>query len=254
MASDPSYDYEEETHSDSPTEGHAPRRPHRGGKHIREEPTTLPELQARPLAISCFQHQSCYEFCEKVASIKFHHELACLFVLHLHGDQATLAGVTFTLTLESISLATDIPNIREQWNKRQKIDQQHYEPYILSDLLRQLKRVFPFRYLKDEYAPLMKLIMKYFSYEGRFSCSYAYHIRLLMHYTQVGMMNIPYFMCRNIEKMTTLVQHKTPQQQFNNIYHFSLIKIVVIHQLGLQGITWEDFISHEFFRAQQGPS
>ena len=54
--------------------------------------------------------------------------------------------------------------------------------------------------------------------------------------------------------MTTLVQHKTPQQQFNSIYHFSLIKIVVIHQLGLQGITCEDFISHEFSKAQQGPS
>ena len=53
--------------------------------------------------------------------------------------------------------------------------------------------------------------------------------------------------------MTTLVQHKTPQQQFSSIYHFSLINIVVIHQLGLQGITWEDFISHEFFIAPQGP-
>jgi len=28
---------------------------------------------------------------------------------------------------------------------------------------------------------------------------------------------------------------------------------VVIHQLGLQGITWEDFIFHEFFTAPQGP-
>ena len=122
MESDPSYDHEEETHSDSPTEVHAPRRPHRGGKHIKEEPTTLVELQACPLAISCFQHQSCYEFCEKVASIQFHHELARLFVLHLHDGQATLASVTFTLTPESISLATGIPNIGEQWNKRKKID------------------------------------------------------------------------------------------------------------------------------------
>ena len=118
MASSSSYDFEEETQSDSPTEGHAPRRPHRGGKNIIEEPTTLAELQAYPLAISCFRHQPCYEFCEKVASIQFHHELACLFLLHLHGDQATLAGVTFTLTPESISLATGIPNIGEPWNKR----------------------------------------------------------------------------------------------------------------------------------------
>ena len=95
--------------------------------------------------------------------------------------------------------------------------------------------------------------MTYFSCEGRFSHLYAYHIKLLMQFTRVRMMNLPYFMCRNIEKMTTLVQQKTPQQQFNSIYQFSLINIVVIHQLGLQGITWEDFISREFFTAPQGP-
>jgi len=42
-------------------------------------------------------------------------------------------------------------------------------------------------------------------------------------------MNLSYFIWRNIEKMTTLVQKKTPQQQYNNIYHFSLINIVVMH-------------------------
>lgn len=177
-----------------------------------------------------------------------------MFVLHLHDDQATLVGVTFTLTPNFISLATGIPSIGEPWNKRQKIDRKHYEPYIKPGFLRHLKRVLPFRYLKDEYVPLVKLIMKYFSCEGRFSRLYAYHIRLPMHFTQVRMMNIPYFMCRNIERMTTLVQHKTPQQQFNNIYHFALIKIVVVHQLGLRGITWDDLISREFFRASQRPS
>jgi len=29
---------------------------------------------------------------------------------------------------------------------------------------------------------------------------------------------------------------------------------VVVHQLGLQGITWDDFISREFLKASQGPS
>ena len=133
-------------------------------------------------------------------------------MLHLHDGKATLAGVTFTLTPKSISLATGIPNIGEQWNKRQQIDRQHYELYIKPIYLRQLSRVFPFRYLKDAYAPLMKLIMRYFSCEGRFSHLYAFHIRLLMHFTRVRMIKIPYFMCQNIEKMTTLVQHKTPQQ------------------------------------------
>ena len=100
---------------------------------------------------------------------------------------------------------------------------------------------------------MMKLIIRYFSCEGRFSCLYAYHIRLLMHFTRVRMMNIPYFMCQNIERITTLVQNKTLEQQYNSIYHYALIKIVVVHQLGLQGISWEDFISCDLFIAPQVP-
>ena len=44
---------------------------------------------------------------------KFHHELAHLFVLHFHCAQVTLGGVSFTLTPDSISLATGMPNIGE---------------------------------------------------------------------------------------------------------------------------------------------
>ena len=53
--------------------------------------------------------------------------------------------------------------------------------------------------------------------------------------------------------MTTLVQKKTPEEQHNNIYHYALIKMIVVHQLGLQGIAWEDFISCDFFIAPQPP-
>ena len=68
----------------------------------------------------------------------------------------------------------------------------------------------------------MKLIMKYFSFEGRFSCLYAYHIRLLMHFTRVWMMNLPFFICGNIERMKNFMQQKTPQQQLNSFITFLL--------------------------------
>jgi len=69
--------------------------------------------------MQCFEHQSCYEFCQKVAEVQFHHELARLFVLHLQKDQAILVVVTFTLTPETVSLATGILNIGEPWHKKQ---------------------------------------------------------------------------------------------------------------------------------------
>ena len=79
-----------------------------------------------------------------IARIHHHQELACLFVFRLHDGQVTLAGVTFTLTPETISQATRIPNVGEQWNKRQQVDRVHYEPYIRPSFVRQLNRVFPF--------------------------------------------------------------------------------------------------------------
>ncbi len=65
------------------------------------------------------------------------------------------------------------------------------------------------------------------------------------------MMNLPYFICINIEKMALYVQRKPFPRQFNNIYHFSLIKIVVLHQLSLLNIPWATFMAHEIFKGPQ---
>ena len=108
-------------------------------------------------------------------------------------------------------MAIGIPYIGEQWHKKKKVERHHYEPYIKGSCLSHLTRVFPFRFLKYEYAPLMKLIMKYFICEGMFSHLYAYHIRLLMHFTRVRMMSLPFFICGNIERMRKFMQHKTPR-------------------------------------------
>jgi len=111
MALGISSDYEGDTHSDTSSGERAHRRHHQSGRHLRDEPNTLTELQACPLAMSCFQHLACYEFCQRVANVRVHHELAHLFALHLQGGQSILAGVTFTLTPEAISVAIGIANI-----------------------------------------------------------------------------------------------------------------------------------------------
>ena len=205
--------YEQEYDNDSTAEGNVPCRPHKGGKggkHLREEPTSLAQLQACSLAMDCFRYQSCFRFYEMISQTQPHRELAHLFFLHLHDGRVNLTGVDFILSPLTIAQATGIPNIGEEWNKRQQIEKFHYEPYIKPGYMRHLSRVFPFRFLKDEFSPLMKLIIRYFSCEGRFSRLYAYHVRLLMHFTGVRMMNIPYFMYRNIERMMIFVQKKTP--------------------------------------------
>ena len=61
----------------------------------------------------CFREQSCYQYCEMIARIHHHQELAHLFLFHLHDGQVNLARVNFILTPETVSQATGIPNVGE---------------------------------------------------------------------------------------------------------------------------------------------
>ena len=131
-----SYEKEHEQDSDSTVELNVPRRSHESGRHVREEPTYLAQLQACLLAMTCFQQQSCFQYCKMITQIQHHPELVHLFVLHLRDGHVNLAGVNFTLTPETISEVTGIPNIGEEWNKRQQLDRAYYEPYIRPGYIR----------------------------------------------------------------------------------------------------------------------
>ena len=93
----------------------------------------------------------------------------------------------------------------------------------------------------------MKIIMKYFTCEGRFSWVYAYHVRLLMHFTRAQLLNLPFFLHRSIENMASTIQKRPPSQQTACLFHHSLIKIVILHQLEKKEISWETFIAHPYF-------
>ena len=64
--------YGQEYDSDSTLEvnvQNVPRKYHKIGKsgqHVREEPTSLAQLQACPLAMDCFQCQSCFQYYEMI--------------------------------------------------------------------------------------------------------------------------------------------------------------------------------------------
>ena len=134
--SNSSHDQGYEQDSDSNIELNVPRRSHKSGRHVREEPTSLGQLQACPLAMTCFQQLSRFQYCQMISQIQHHWELVHLFVLHLHDGSVKLAGVNFTLTPKTISEATGMPNIGGEWNKRQKLDRSYYEPYIRPSYLR----------------------------------------------------------------------------------------------------------------------
>ena len=123
----------------------------------------------------------------------------------------------------------------------------HYHPFLKPSCQAKCKAIFPCSHLLDKYALLMKIVMKYFTYEDKFSIIYSYHIRLLIYFTRAKLLNMPYFLCKSIEKMSSNMKKRPPTQQMTSLFHHSLIKVIVTHQLDQQGIPWEEIIAHDDF-------
>ena len=68
-----------------------------------------------------------------------------------------------------------------------------------------------------------------------------------MHFTRTQLLNLPFFLYRSIDKMASTIQKKPSSQQQACLFHHSLIKIVILHQLEKKGISWDTFISHPDF-------
>ena len=185
-----------------------PRQDSKSGPQKRYEPSFVEEVNAHPSVLFNFHEVECLELCQKVQEVKRYLPLTHLFALRLQGKHVHLAGLDFKLSPRSISRATKIPNVGEKLFKQSYLDSNQYKPFLKPENRDACPSIFPFSYFLNSYAPLMKIIMKYFTCEGRFSRVYAYHIRLLMHFTRTQLLNLPFFLYKSIEKQASTVQKK----------------------------------------------
>jgi hypothetical protein len=62
-----------------------------------------------------------------------------------------------------------------------------------------------------------------------------------MHFTGKNPLNLPFFLCRSLGKMANNVQAKADQPG-NNLFHFSLIKMLVVEELRNLNKDWNSFL------------
>ena len=152
---------------------------HKGGKVNIFEPKNTMEVTTSPMILTCFQNVWFFQFCERAQQVQNHPELTRLFILNLHNKQSSFVGVTFELSSDAIYSATGIIDVGEKFLKGEKLDMSCYEPFLKPRYKEGCKTIFPFSHLVERYAPLMRVIMKYFTCERRYSRLYSYHIIFL---------------------------------------------------------------------------
>ena len=144
------------------------RKYNKEGKILRFEPSNCNEITSSPFVMKFFEDINCLGFCQRVQEVGHHDHLTSIFYLTLKEDKITIAGTDFMFSVDSISQATCLPNHGENWFKGMNLDLKDYKPYLKSQYKGAHSHVFPFRYLLERYAPLMKAFMKFFTCEGRF--------------------------------------------------------------------------------------
>lgn len=112
------------------------------------------------MIVTCFKHMGCFDFCVMIKRVQSHLVLTRVFISNLKDNQVTLGGVTFIISSAIIIVATGIPNVGERRFKAQNLDHQYYEPYLKPQYKNERKRFFPFIYLLNTHASIMKIIMK----------------------------------------------------------------------------------------------
>lgn len=159
----------------------------------------------------------------------------------MKSESVIVAVVEFIFLVASISLATGLLKNGEYWFKGMNLDLEYYKPFLKTPYRENYYHTMPFKYILEKYAPLMKIIMKFFTCEGIFSNLYAYHLCLLMHFTSQKPLNMCNYLFRRISKISEKIKMKN-KENYPSLFHHSLIKAIVLHQLIEKGVTWETFL------------
>ena len=135
----------------------------------------------------------------------YHIQLTSLFASNLNMGKVVISDVEFNLSADVISSTSCIPSHGEKWFKGMDLDPEDYKEILKPHAREEPEYLFPFKHLLNKYAPLMMLIMKYFTCEGIFYKFYRYHIRLLMHFTSTKSLDFPHYLYRSLIKMNEKV-------------------------------------------------
>lgn len=150
------------------------------------------------------------------------------------------------ITEESISRATGLPSMGEPFFKGGKMNVSdcmnlHKPPY---HTLSWSKGVLH-SCLEEKWHPLVTILQRFITCEGRYAVALLYHIRLLLHFSRDRRINIPHFLWLSLHNMARGVQFESKNSE-TSIYHHSLIKIIIVTELSKRRRTWEDFLIENF--------
>ena len=182
----------------------------------------------------------------------YHPEIVTAFIQTFDGYEARIAELTVRISEDIIACAFDIQIEGERWFRKDKVDESALKQFLKEDAPEPNWSIgIPAKYLKDDWHRMMIAIREYITCEGRYVHIYRLHMRFLLHLTGQQTMNLPYFLIKDLIKVSKKIQ-SNPLNMENNLSHHSLITMLVFDQIRRNEMSIRNFLqSSGFYQKEQ---
>jgi len=228
---------------------HHKRKCHKSGHLLRMEPSTEDLFEVFPQVAETFDRAGWLNFCLCLKG--YHPEIVTAFIQTFDGYEAQIAELTVRISEDIIACAFDIQIEGERWFRKDKFDESTLHQFLKEDAPEPNWRIgIPTKHLKDEWQIMMIAIRSYITCEGRYVHLYRLHMRFLLHLTGQQTMNLPYFLIRDLIKVSKKIQ-KNPSKMENSVSHHSLITMLVFDQLRRNDMSIKKFLQGSGFAQKE---
>ena len=173
-------------------------------------------------------------------------EVTRVFAVSLRDYQVEVGDLCFRVDERSVAHATGLPLTGQKWFKYQRMEITEWHSLLKNPTQEVSFRIGVSRkYFRKEWRPVLDLIHRYITCEGRFSSAYVYHLRLMAVFLGFQI-NLPYYLLHSLFKMSNAIK-KGPKHLNHSLFHHGLIRILVENELGKTGRSWEQFIEDNGF-------
>jgi hypothetical protein len=165
------------------------------------------------------------------------------FALTFDGCRAKVRDVQLKIDEQFLSLATGFPITGQRWSKNCKVEEVPWTLLFQSRKVSSCDKGLPVTMLKQRWHDLLMIIKQFITCEGWYGFVFLYHLRLIMVFMGFEL-NMSYYMHRNLFKMSKKYKRN---QADGSIFHYGLVKMIVVCHLGLHRDCWDDFLAHNNF-------
>jgi hypothetical protein len=168
------------------------------------------------------------------------------FALTFDGCRAKVGDVQLEINEQFLSSATSLPATGQKWSKNCKVEDVPWTLLFQSRMVNSCEKGLPANMLKQRWHDLLMITKQFITCEGRYEFIFLYNLRLLMVFIGYEL-NIPHYLHRSLFKMAKRYKHS---QADTSLFHYGLIKMIMVYELGLRHDCWVIFSVRITFRTQ----